>query len=192
MPHIPLPQGAPGIVGPMLAHPRTGRHIAGLAEAVLRGPSSLTRVERELIATYVSCGNDCTFCTNLHAEVARHLMGEDRDRLADVLLAVQQRSLESVEIDAKLRALLTIAEKVRENGHLVAEDDIAQAREAGADDQAIHDTVLIAALFSMINRYVDGLAAVTPTDPAVYAQAGAALANGGFTERIRWDASDDA
>lgn len=192
MPHIPLPNGAPGIVGPMLAHPRTGRHIAGLAEAVLRGPSSLTRVERELIATYVSCGNDCTFCTNLHAEVARHLMGEDHDRLADVLLAVQQRSLDGVEMDAKLRALLVIAEKARENGHLVTEADISLAREAGADDRAIHDTVLIAAMFSMINRYVDGLAAVTPESPSVYEAAGAQLAETGFSQPIRWDTPSGA
>ncbi len=32
----------------------------------------------------------------------------------------------------------------------------------------LHDTVLIAALFSLYNRYVDGLASVTPTDPAFY------------------------
>ena len=41
MPHITLPEGLPGITGPMQAYPETGRHLRALAEALLRGPSSL-------------------------------------------------------------------------------------------------------------------------------------------------------
>jgi hypothetical protein len=40
---------------------------------------------------------------------------------------------------------------------------------AGATDLEIHDTVLIAALFYMFNRYVDGLRTVAPDDPGSYA-----------------------
>jgi hypothetical protein len=57
MAHITLPEGAPGIIGPMIAYPETQTHLSGLAEALLRGPSSLTSAERELIAAYVSSGN---------------------------------------------------------------------------------------------------------------------------------------
>jgi alkylhydroperoxidase family enzyme len=64
-------------------------------------------------------------------------------------------------------ALLAIADKVRRDGHLVAEADVAQARAAGADDKAILNTVLIAAAFCMFNRYVDGLATWAPQEPAV-------------------------
>jgi hypothetical protein len=35
----------------------------------------------------------------------------------------------------------------------------------------IHDTVLIAAAFSMFNRYVDGLSTEAPEDPNAYATA---------------------
>src|SRR5271168_5222216 len=77
MAHITLPEGAPGIVGPMLAYPETEKHLNGLAEALLRGPSSLTPAEREVIATYVSARNDCYFCTNAHAATARHLLGPE-------------------------------------------------------------------------------------------------------------------
>ena len=47
-----------------------------------------------------------------------------------------------------------------------------------ADDREIHDTVLIAAAFSMFNRYVDGLASLTPTDPEVYEEMGKRMSNG--------------
>ena len=54
MAHIQLPEGAPGIVGPLMAYPETEKHLSGLTEALLRGPSSLTPAEREMIATRVS------------------------------------------------------------------------------------------------------------------------------------------
>ncbi len=54
MAHITVPPGAPGIVGPMLQYPETEKPLNALAEALLRGPSSLTPAERELIATHVS------------------------------------------------------------------------------------------------------------------------------------------
>ena len=49
MAYITVPEGAPGIIGPMIAYPETRKHLNGLAEALLRGPSSLTPGERELI-----------------------------------------------------------------------------------------------------------------------------------------------
>ena len=42
MPHIELPPGLPGISGPLAAYPETGGPLSALAEALLRGPSSLT------------------------------------------------------------------------------------------------------------------------------------------------------
>ena len=45
---------------------------------------------------------------------------------------------------------------------------MAAARAAGANDVEVHDTVLIAALFCLYNRYVDGLAAPPPSDPSTY------------------------
>ncbi|HJZ59937.1 MAG TPA: hypothetical protein VKE74_33655 [Gemmataceae bacterium] len=88
-------------------------------------------------------------------------------------------------IDEKLRALLVIAEKVRRDGRLVTEEDVRKAREAGADDKAIHDSVLVAAMFSMFNRYVDGLATWTPREPAVYDEIGARIATKGYGSRFR-------
>ncbi len=180
MAHIELPAGVPGIVGPMLAYPETERHLNGLAEALLRGPSSLTPAERELIATYVSNGNECYFCTQTHAATARELYGQDRNLVDSVLC-----DLIAAPVSDKMRALLVIAGKVRRDGRLVSDADVAEARKAGADDKAIHDTVLIAAAFCMFNRYVDGLATWAPRDQQVYDAAGVKLASKGYTHSIR-------
>ena len=61
MPHITLPEGLPGIAGPMAYRPETAKPLNELAEVLLRGPSTLTPGERELIAAYVSSQNDCFF-----------------------------------------------------------------------------------------------------------------------------------
>jgi uncharacterized peroxidase-related enzyme len=175
MAHITLPEGVPGIVGPMIAYPETQTHLSGLAEALLRGPSSLTSAERELIASYVSSGNECYFCTQSHAAAARAYFGGER-HLVDLVLA----DVHAAPVSAKLKALLAIADKVRRDGRLVQAADIERARAEGADDKAIHDTVLIAAAFCMFNRYVDGLGTWAPRDAAAYEETGVRLARDGY------------
>ena len=103
------------------------------------------------------------------------------DALVDATLA----NVVEAPVSDKMRALLAIAAKVRQDGRLVDESDIARARAAGADDKAIHDTVLIAAAFCMFNRYVDGLATWTPKDPDIYRQTGEMLATKGYLHSIR-------
>jgi alkylhydroperoxidase family enzyme len=78
--------------------------------------------------------------------------------------------------------LLAIADKVRRDGKAVQSEDIERARREGATDLEIHDTVLIAAAFSMYNRYVDGLATWAPEDPGAYRESGARLAREGYRE----------
>jgi alkylhydroperoxidase/carboxymuconolactone decarboxylase family protein YurZ len=62
MPHIALPEGVPGPRGPMLSRPEVAPPMSELAEILMRGPSTLTLAERELIGTYVSAQNDCRYC----------------------------------------------------------------------------------------------------------------------------------
>jgi uncharacterized peroxidase-related enzyme len=179
MAHITLPPGVPGIVGPMMAYPETARHLNGLAEVLLRSTASLTPAEREMIATYVSSQNDCTFCTNVHAAVARRHLGPDARVMDDVLA-----DGDAAPVSEKMKALLAIARKVQQGGRRVTEQDVALARRAGADDRAVHDTVLIAAAFCMFNRYVDGLATLTPADAADYDRSGERLARDGYLNSI--------
>lgn len=115
-----------------------------------------------------------------HGAAARQLLGE-QSRIVDEVFA----NATTADISEKLRALLVIADKVRQDGRLVTDDDVLKAREAGADDKAIHDTVLITAMFSMFNRYVDGLATWTPDEPNIYEAIGQRLATKGYGSRFR-------
>ena len=175
MAHISVPDGVPGIRSLVMFRPESGQHLYALAQVLLRGESPLTEAERELIATYVSSRNDCMFCTSSHAAAARYLF-KDKKQIVDIVLD----DYKNAPISDKLKALLTIAGKVQQNGKAVLPQDISIAREHGAGDRDIHDTVLIAATFSMFNRYVDGLASLTPTDPAAYEEMGKRLGEHGY------------
>ena len=173
MAYIQVEEGVPGIRSLVLFRPETGKPLYELAQVLLRGPSTLTGAERELIAAYVSQRNNCIFCTSSHAAAARCLYGDEKNTVDEVLNDMQRSG-----INDKLKSLLHIAGKVQILGKEVKPEDIAAARNQGATDHEIHDTVLIAAAFSMFNRYVDGLASFTPTDPAVYEAMGERMKNG--------------
>jgi len=175
MPHISLPEGMPGIVSGFAFRPETAKPMRELAEVLLRGPSTLTSGEREMIATVVSNRNDCYFCQTSHRAAAAHHLGGNYE-LVDAVRA----DYLSAPVSAKLKALLTIATAVQKGGKSVTSADVESAREAGASDLEIHDTVLIAAAFCMFNRYVDGLATVTPTDQRQYDAMGARMAKEGY------------
>ena len=169
MPHIQLPDGLPGIRGPMAFSPQTADPLNALVNVLLRDnaqrpDSTLSEGERELIATYVSSLNDCFFCQTIHGAIAsQHLCDDDWSLVKSV-----KGNPEEAAISPKLKALLAVAGAVQQGGRHVTPELIGTAREEGATDLDIHDTVLIAAAFCMFNRYVDGLATEAPNDPALY------------------------
>ena len=174
MAHIKLPDGIPGIRGPMMFRPETAKPLNELVDILLRGPHPLSPGERELIATYVSSQNDCRYCQTIHGAIAAHHLGDEE------LVSSVKYDPQSAEISPKLKALLAIAGKVQQSGREVTSRDVERARAEGATDLEIHDTVLIAAVFCMCNRYVDGLATWAPDDPDFYRQRAAIVATNGY------------
>jgi uncharacterized peroxidase-related enzyme len=175
MPHVAAPEGVPGIAGLVAFKRSTGDKLLAFADELLRGASPLTPAERELIAAFVSSRNECDFCSRTHQAVASHLL-DDGGVAACAVVEDPRRA----PVGDKMRALLQIAAKVQRSGKDVTGEDIESARAAGAVDEEIHDAVLVASTFCMLNRYVDGLAATTPTDDATYAFIGSLLAEQGY------------
>jgi len=175
MAHINLPDGIPGIRGPMMFRPETAKPLNELVDVLLRGAHTLSPGERELIATYVSSENDCRYCQTIHGAIAAYHLGGNEELVSSV-----KHDPQTAAISPKLKALLSIAGKVQQSGKNVSTLDIERAREQGASDLEIHDTVLIAAVFCMCNRYVDGLATWAPDDPDFYRRRAAMVAQDGY------------
>jgi alkylhydroperoxidase family enzyme len=167
MPFINLNEELPGITALFVFSPETARPMSELAEALLRREDKtgqLTRAEREIIAAYVSFKNDCKFCHNSHNAVVKAYLNIDFDYL-------------NLNFGEKFNQLLQIAALVAKKSD--TEQEVKHAKELGATDSEIHDTVLIAAAFCMFNRYVDGLGAPLPAHDK-YQEIGQKLATQGY------------
>src|SRR5262249_2411908 len=145
----------------------------------LRGPSALSRGERELIAARVSHLNSCRFCTNSHAAFAAAQLDEGMPLVDQV-----RTDPATAPVSDKLKTLLAVADAVQESGRAGTGEPLKTARAAGATDTEIHDTVLIAAAFCMYNRYVDGLATIAPDQPAAYSEMADHITVHGYREAM--------
>jgi uncharacterized peroxidase-related enzyme len=177
-----LPE-VPGILVAMQLTPGLGVHMRGLADELLVHDypgATITRAEREMLATAVSAGNDCFFCMDSHAEHATALLERTGDTgLVPLLDEIKLGS--SVGLDPKMRALLAISRTVGRAPLELTADDVAAARSAGATDGDVQLAVLIAAGFSMYNRMVDGFRAATPPVTEVYRERAGAIAEHGYS-----------
>jgi uncharacterized peroxidase-related enzyme len=175
MSYIDLKNNFPGIRGPMAYRPETAQPLNELAEVLLRGDNTLSRGERELIATFVSSLNDCFFCQEMHGSMAQHYL----ECTTGFIEAVKADFISS-GISDKMKALLWIAGSVRKGGRFVDQEQVDTAKMLGATDVEIHDTVLIAAAFCMFNRYVDGLATLAPLEKNYYIERAKQRAEEGY------------
>ncbi|HRE67659.1 MAG TPA: peroxidase-related enzyme [Cyclobacteriaceae bacterium] len=175
-PYISIPEGLPGIRGPLSLRPEVAKPLSALAEVVMRADHSLTRGERELIAGYVSYLNNCHFCDMAHSSVAQYYLQCSFDFISTV-----KSDFNKAEISDKLKTFLAIAGSVVKGGKHVTTEQVEKAKALGATDLEIHDVVLIAAMFCMFNRYTDGLNTWAPADPEFYKARAPQVARDGYT-----------
>jgi uncharacterized peroxidase-related enzyme len=179
MPHINVDNSLAGIRGLMAFRPETAEPMGALANVLLKDTKGLSPAERELIATHVSYLNDCFYCHHSHGAIACIYLDGNSELVDQV-----RKDYQHAPISEKLKSLLNIAGKVQKGGKYVTDEDVECARKLGATDKDIHDTVLIAAAFCMFNRYVDGLAANTPTDLSTYPPRAKQVAEKGYGNHI--------
>jgi uncharacterized peroxidase-related enzyme len=173
----------PGILAAMHLSPAVGEHLRGLANALLFDDfpgSTLSRGERELLATTVSAGNDCFFCMDSHAAFALELLHREKaDGSEELVEAAKEAAVE--RLSPKLSALVSIARQVGASPRSLSRADVVSARQSGATSGDVQLAVLIAAAFCMYNRMVDGLRAKTPFEASVYAERALAIADHGYS-----------
>jgi uncharacterized peroxidase-related enzyme len=179
-----LPE-VPGISVAMRLSPGLGIHLRGLADEVLVNDypgATISRAEREMLATATSAANDCFFCMDSHGAFATALLekGGDTARVP-VIETIKLGSSDG--LDAKMQALLHITRTVQRAPLELTAADIEAATGAGATDADVQLAVLIASAFSMYNRLVDGLRARTAPDAEAYRGVAAEIAEYGYSNR---------
>jgi uncharacterized peroxidase-related enzyme len=178
-----LPE-VPGILTALTLTPALGVHLRGLADELLVDDfagATITRHQREMLATAVSAANDCFYCMDSHGAFASALL--EREDASEFLPLVDRIKLGSSEgFDPKMQALLHIARTVRREPRELTASDVQAALDAGASDQDVQLAVLIASAFSMYNRIVEGFRARTPPTAEVYRERAAQIAEHGYSD----------
>lgn len=184
MSYIQLNKKFPGIVSLFIFDGGMAKHLTGMAQELMRRPSTLSTGERELIAAYVSRLNECQFCYRSHKACAEELI--DPELVDDV---VERNRFDTGLVTPKMFSLLMLANCIQagpadHSGRWsMVPTHIQRAKNQKATDQEIHDTVAIAAFFCMCNRYVEGLG--TTFNPGEEVEGGKSLAKYGYKMSLR-------
>jgi uncharacterized peroxidase-related enzyme len=175
----------PGIGAAIRLTPGLGIHLRGLADELLVHEfpgATISRAEREMLATAVSAANDCFFCMDSHGAFATALLETTgSSQLASLVDEIKIGSSEG--FDDKMQALLHIARTVRREPRDLTSADVASARAAGAADADVQLAVLIAAAFSMYNRMVEGFRAKTAPSADAYRERAEEIAAHGYSDQ---------
>lgn len=179
-PYIALSPDYPGIVSLFMYDRAVAKNLTAMGQTIMRRPGRGLGVgERELIASFVSKMNGCEFCYQSHSACTKEFLGAE---VVDQFLEDENSEVLSM----KMRALLIVALHVQaldSHSREALPEATSEARQFGATDEEIHDTVLVAAFFSMCNRYVDGLG--TTFEASEPEEGGKSLAKYGYTMGIR-------
>jgi uncharacterized peroxidase-related enzyme len=178
----------PGILAAIRLTPGLGIHLRGLADELLVNDfpgSTISRGEREMLATAVSAANDCFYCMDSHGAFATAVLeGSGATDLVPLVDVIKVGSSDG--FDDKMSALLHISRTVRRAPRELTADDVQAAHLAGATDADVQLAVLIAAGFSMYNRMVEGFRAKTPPTAEAYRARAAEIAAHGYSDqRVR-------
>jgi uncharacterized peroxidase-related enzyme len=160
------------------AHPGPARPLLELHEQVMRADSPFTPGERELIAAYVSGVNSCDYCHGIHTITAEAF------GVPEGTLAAAVRDLDSAPVDDKLRPVLAYVGKLTRTPSRITEADAEAVFAAGWSEDALHDAVLVCALFNFMNRMVEGVG--LRADEAYATESGQRLHEGGYTGLARF------
>ena len=125
--------------------------FTALYNDLMLGASTLSKLEREMIAVAVSAINKCFYCLVAHGAAVRQLSG---DPALGEVLAINYKI---ADITPRQRAMLDFAVKLTKDSASIEEPDREALRTAGFDDRDIWDITNVAAFFNMTNRVASGI-----------------------------------
>ena len=146
MPFLPSLKEDAGIGDIFAYHPELRKPMHELARAIMRSESVFSEADREVIAAFVSALNKCDYCLAGHRELAVRL-GTPRN-IMDAIVD----DFETAPISDKQKAMLRFIEKLTLEPHLMNQSDADAVYDAGWDERALHDAIMVCCRFSFMNR----------------------------------------
>jgi AhpD family alkylhydroperoxidase len=148
-----------------------GGLMSAVTHEAMRGPSSWSVGDRELMAAFIAKTNQCEFCTKAHTAVAQRAYGNGK--MVSALLS----DADTAAIEEPLRATLHMLGKLMRE-HTVDADDMRAVLAAGASRPQIEDALAVCFSFNVISRLADAFGFFVPGPEAFEAGAKYLLARG--------------
>jgi uncharacterized peroxidase-related enzyme len=158
--------------------PEVTCHLASFTEGVMRSPAPISGALRELVAAYTSWTNDCQFCWRSHAAVAAEMLGSEE------LVRGVLNDLESSALPESEKALMRFAGKMTKELPEMKEEDVAELRDHGWNDEAIYYVIMVVSLFNFYNRWIT-TSGVHPVSDEAHRLHGKRLALSGYEPKNR-------
>ena len=176
-----IPVEEESVAAVMRRYPAQGMPMMQFSESILRtGECAFTPEQRELIATYTSGLNNCTFCYNTHKATAEAFGVEEG--FLDSLV----EDLETAGIEENMKPVLRFVRKLTKTPWKMVQADADAIFEAGWGEDEHHYAVMICGLFNMMNRIMDGYGVTNTAEFRI--ERGRMLAEQGYmqvAERLR-------
>jgi len=148
-----------------------GGPMSAVTQEAMRGPSTWSVGDRELMAAFIAKTNQCEFCTKTHTAVAQRAYG-DREKVSTAL-----SDLDTATTEEPLRATLHMLGKLTRE-HAVDANDMRVVLAAGVSPQQIEDALAVCFSFNVIARLADSFGFSVPGPEAFEAGAKYLLARG--------------
>lgn len=156
-----------GKIGSLLTaqslHPETIRDHLNLYMRFMFSKSPLKRYQREMMAVVVSVTNNCDYCIEHHVQALKHFWKDSRKitllKKDYAQLNLNKPDLLLCEL-AKTLTLKPFSERIKPL--------LDAMKQAGLNDRAILDAVLIVSYFNFVNRMVLGLGVEKEADTGGY------------------------
>ena len=148
-----------------------GGPMSAVTHETMRGPSTWSVGDRELMAAFVAKTNQCEFCTKAHSAVAQRAYGNEKK--VSALLSDH----DTAAIEEPLQTTLLMLGKLTRQ-RTVDADDMRAVLAAGASRQQIEDALAVCFSFNVIGRLADAFGFFVPGPEAFDAGAKYLLARG--------------
>lgn len=122
-----------------------GSNSKALTHEAMRGRSSWSVADRELMAAYISRINECPFCIGAHTATASEASGNS------TMVGAVLVDLESAPIEESLRATLRMMGKLTLDGRLSAAD-VRSVLDTGVSRDQLEDALVVYYAFNITNR----------------------------------------
>ena len=136
----------PNVLRAYAARPKKLRTFIALYNELMLGESSLSKLEREMIAVVVSSANHCYYCLVAHGQAVRALSADPQ---LGEMLAMNYRV---VPLSQRQRSMLDFAWKLTVTPHEIGAADRAALHQAGFSEEEVFDIADTAGFYNMSNR----------------------------------------